>query len=97
MGNTFFEMHSSPEKYNQIYDDYMRLSAAELRVLNVPKSRIYVSILDIEIIQNCLQYALENDKQLDSPSKRRMLQKGYALEEIKQKLAKRVTKESSNG
>lgn len=94
MGNTFFEMHQSPEQYDEVYEKWLKVTPAEQKNLNPPKSRIYVSVEDIETIQD----ALETMILMHDPSsgihtganERKLRQMGYGLEEIKQKLIKRT-------
>lgn len=92
MGNTFFEMHQSPEQYDEVYDKWLRLSREEQEALNVPKSRIYVSVEDIETLQDGLQEIIDSAVEYgrNVPNERRLMQMGYVLEEIKHKLKKRT-------
>lgn len=102
MTNTFFEMYQSPEQYDEIYDKWKVLTKDEQKALvEAPKARLYVSVEDIDLIQDALQCMLQNEyaktggKSKESPEHRRVMQLGYALEEVKDKLKRRIAKDGS--
>lgn len=96
VSNSFFSLYDSPEQYDEAYDKWMRLTLQEQAALIVPKSRIYVSVADIERIQNAFEIVLQTADRLvgglNKQDERRIMQMGYALEEIKHKLQKRIAK-----
>lgn len=93
MANTFFEL--TPENYDEVHEKWLNLSTEELRMVSVGKSRIYVSVDDIELIQDAFQVMLQvakhiNEEGLEETNKRRIMQMGYALEQIKHRLIKDI-------
>jgi hypothetical protein len=86
MANEYFKI-DSPETYNEVYDTWMRVTAKESQGLNVPKKRLFVSLETIDIFQDGLQSLVENNN-LSAAKKRKIMQLGYSLEEIKLKLKK---------
>lgn len=98
MSNTFFEI-DSPEKHDEVYNKWLKVTPQEQKALNVPKSRIYVSVADIDTLQDALQVMIEAESRLSGlppTNERKLRQMGYALEEIKNKLKKRVAKSNGN-
>lgn len=87
MSNKFFKL--TYKNYNEIFDKWQQLTDDEI---SAAKSRIYVSVADIDLIQDAFQYAVQNAGLHPEPHGRYM-QLGYALEEIKQKLIKRIALE----
>jgi hypothetical protein len=94
MSNTFFEI--TPENHNEVFNKWRDLTDDEMRIVSAPtsKSRIYVSVADIEQIQNAFEITLQTAENLvgglNKQDERRIMQMGYALEEIKQKLIKDI-------
>jgi hypothetical protein len=101
MGNTFFDMHSSHEQYDEIHQKYLRLTSEEIRAVSVSKSRVYLSVADMDFIQDALQIMIQTAEEiggLNETDQRRAMQMGYGLEKIKHKLQKRInTVENNNG
>lgn len=94
MANNFFEI--TPENIDEVFDKWRTLTPDEIRIVSAGKSRIYVSVADIEQIQNAFQITLQTAENLvgslHKDDKRRIMQMGYALEDIKQKLISDIEK-----
>lgn len=88
MSNKFFKLTS--KNYNEIFDKWQQLTDDEI---SAAKSRIYVSVADIDLIQDAFQMLHEESEGLKDYDTRQVMQMGYALEEIKQKLIKRIALE----
>lgn len=98
MSNTFFEI--TPENHDEVFDKWRNLTDEELRATSAAKSRIYVSVADIEQIQNAFEITLQTAENLvgglNKQDERRIMQMGYALEEIKQELIRDIEKGKKN-
>lgn len=91
MANEYFDLYSSPERYDEIYEKYLRISFVESkRLAEVKKTRIYLSVEEIDLIQDALQVMLQNVTDgMEEYSEHRVMQMGYSLEEVKHKLKRR--------
>jgi hypothetical protein len=96
MPNTFFEL--TPENYDEVFNKWRIFTDDEIRAASAAKSRIYVSVADIEQIQNAFEITLQTAENLvgglNKDDERRIMQMGYALQEIKEKLIKRIALEA---
>ncbi|MFE1145220.1 hypothetical protein [Streptomyces rochei] len=96
MANTFFEL--TPENYDEVHEKWLRLSTEEIRMVSAGKSRIFVSVTDMDFIQDMLElvHKAAGGKaeigKLHPNDERRLMQMGYALEQVKQKLIKDIEK-----
>jgi DNA-directed RNA polymerase specialized sigma subunit len=94
MANEFFEVNS-PEEEEEVYQKYLKLTPEEVRRVSSRKSRLYLSVEDMDLIQDGFQTLIEVVESVggDVANKRRVMQMGYALEDIKQKLKRRIERE----
>lgn len=92
MANTFFEL--TPENSDEVHEKWFNISDEEVRKVSADKTRIYVSVDDIEQIQNSFEITLQTAENLvgglDKQDERRIMQMGYSLEKIKQRLIKSI-------
>lgn len=89
MANNFFKI--TPENINEAFDKWRTLTPDEIKTVSAAKSRIYVSVADIDLIQDAFESSVANGF-LNEHDKRRVMQMGYALEEIKDKLISDIEK-----
>jgi hypothetical protein len=94
MANEFFKI--TPENHAEVFDKWLTLTPDEIKAVSAAKSRIYVSVADIEQIQNAFEITLQIAENLvdglNKNDERRIMQMGYALEDIKQKLIRDIEK-----
>lgn len=100
MSNGFFRLYDSPEQYDEVHNKYFVLTTQEMRDVSAPKSRLYLSVADMDLFQDALELLVaEGIGHGRKVNKRRVMQMGYALEELKHKLQKRIdaAEKKSNG
>jgi hypothetical protein len=91
--NNFFEI--TPENHDEVFDKWQRLTKEEKFAVSTSKSRIYVSVDDITFIQDMFEMVATaagtetRIGKLHKNDERRLMQMGYALEEVKRKLIKK--------
>lgn len=94
MSNDFFKINS-PEEFDEVQEKWRNLSSTELRTISVSKSRIYVSVADMDMLLEGLESIIElKYGQISEGQKRRIMQMGYSLQEIKERLIKRIEREA---
>jgi hypothetical protein len=92
MSNEYFKTNTL-EEYNEAFEKWRVLTDNELCEISVKKSRIFVSVADMDLILDAFESAVANGL-TNSQETRRIMQMGYALEEIKEKLKKRIALEA---
>jgi len=85
----------SPEKYNEVHDKWLRLTSKEVAEKVTPKTQAYLDLDTINLIQDALQVMVQTAEQvhpdgLAGADKRKVMQLGYSLEEMKHKLSRKI-------
>jgi hypothetical protein len=95
MANRFFSMDSL-EEYEKAFNKWLVLSSEEMKDTRyAPKARIFVSVEEIEIIQDAFRVMIQTVENLgfdglEENQERKVMRMGYALEEVKTKLQRRI-------
>lgn len=85
---------NSPEEWQESYDKWRVLSREEQESLNVPKSRVYLSVQDMDTILGAFEGLItQGGPEFNAFDYRRVMQMGYSLQEIKEKLQARIERE----
>jgi hypothetical protein len=93
--NTRFEI--TPENHNEVFDKWRKISPEEAEDSEAtPRFRIFISVEDIEQIQNAFEITLQTAENLvgglHKDDLRKIMQLGYGLEEVKQSIIKKSKK-----